>query len=313
MKFYKKARAAQRRCQGGVIIGELLETIHMVRNAAKNGRKIFDHFTRDVYRKARRPVGALSRRKPGTGLNRPVKRPKSLDHIIADSWLEFALGWVPTVNDVKDGSEALARIHERARREFVPVTAFSENRDQIYLAPSLITIPGSPVSFTSITTKERTVKVKYYGRVRVALDNVFFEDAVTLGLSVSDVLPTAWNLLPWTFLLDYFTNIGDVIEALSFPKADIAWLTRTQRRTSYQRVVYSLNWERTAELVSVDAQLDDLTAGAMSAYSERSDVDRRQVVPSVPSLQFELPFSSVWKDLNIAGLLVTRGRPPRTR
>jgi hypothetical protein len=49
------------------------------------------------------------------------------------------------------------------------------------------------------------------------------------GLSLSDVVPTAYEAFMWSFLLDYFSNMGDVLDAWCVGMVDFAWLNRTTR------------------------------------------------------------------------------------
>ena len=47
------------------------------------------------------------------------------------------------------------------------------------------------------------------------------------GFTPSEFIPTAWELLPWSFLIDYFVNIGDVIQANIVSLSDLAWANRS--------------------------------------------------------------------------------------
>jgi len=50
-------------------------------------------------------------------------------------------------------------------------------------------------------------------------------------------VPTLWEILPWSFVVDYFTNAGDVINAYSTLSSSIAW--RSQVARSVRTVTYS--------------------------------------------------------------------------
>jgi hypothetical protein len=45
----------------------------------------------------------------------------------------------------------------------------------------------------------------------------------TLGFSWESFVPTVWELVPYSFILDYFTNIGDVLSAGLLVQSHLAW------------------------------------------------------------------------------------------
>jgi hypothetical protein len=57
-----------------------------------------------------------------------------------------------------------------------------------------------------------------------------------LGVSWSDVIPAAYELVPYSFVVDYFTNLGDVLEALCFNRSSVAWVSQTDRWEAFQEV-----------------------------------------------------------------------------
>jgi hypothetical protein len=307
MDYYKKLRNKQRSIQSGVVIGELLETIHMIRHAALTGRKLAGKYIKDV---------SLVETKRGlrSGPMRKSKyKPKNIMNRIGDLWLEFAFGWTPTVSDVQKGAEALARIHLKAEKLTLPVSAWAVRTSRASPATGTSTIPGSPLRLLTFTSETREAKVKYYGRVKVGVPGTpNVNAAAILGLTISDFVPTLYELVPYTWLIDYFSNLGDVIDALCFPRSDIVWTTRTQRQRIERKVMMTLDYARTNDAIGLTHHLQDVRFGCATTVSERSQMSRAKLssVP-IPSLQFELPFPNLWKDLNLAALYAARNRAQR--
>jgi hypothetical protein len=59
------------------------------------------------------------------------------------------------------------------------------------------------------------------------------------GFSPDNFVPTIYNLIPWSFLVDYFSNIGDVIDAMSIRNVGLAWGCKTTRQQVDWRIDYA--------------------------------------------------------------------------
>jgi hypothetical protein len=299
--FYQNARKAQRLLQSGVLIGELRQTLSMIRNPAASARKLIDALNLAIRKRARtalRGKGSLSAK----------ERAKFIGQAIADSWLEFSFGWSPLASDVLAGANALARFSRRAEREFQPV--YGNGEDVSNPSPPSVVLIGvssdKPFFVQQKTVEEKVCRVKYYGRVRItAPGSPDLRPMAALGLTPSDIVPTVWELIPWSFFVDYFTNIGNVLDAISFPQAEIAWASCTIRKEHSITRTWSYDASRTlafyANTIKKSIQVDSNGKSSFKA----SSVERiSSVSVPLPRIQFELPFSTR-KILNIAALIAT--------
>jgi hypothetical protein len=111
------------------------------------------------------------------------------------------------------------------------------------------------------------------------------------------VIPTAWELIPYSFVADYFANIGDMLAANAINMSSIRWWNQCIIRESVTTNLYVAGiakkpgpYERfTQQIVS---------PGSIVATSKL--VERSVGTASlVPTLEFRLPFCDTqWINLS---------------
>jgi len=116
-------------------------------------------------------------------------------------WLEGRYGWRTLIFDLRDLSEVLANLENKRTRysERAGRTLTSVYEDT---GPNLA---GVVASFTHPVI--RTVTVSYRGSVTADIEPPQF------GFNP---VTTAWELLPFSFIVDWFLGVGQWLEALSF-------------------------------------------------------------------------------------------------
>jgi hypothetical protein len=272
--FYQRARAAQSHLLSGVAAGELRETLEMIKG---RGRKMGALFP--VWR------NRLSRRRSG----------RSALQNAADAYLEFQFGWRPLASDIRG---ALAALKED-RFKVVPISVFAK-RDT-HVGSTYVSSAGTqPVNYAYQGVETSMGGVKIRGGIKLR-EPGHGRNLQKLGLLPTDFLVTAYELLPWSFLVDYFTDLGGVLNALSFPTSSIAWASTTglQYRTATWSII-GLN--------KLPAGLEELP-GAISIPQvtvwRKKQVTRRRGQPQLPTLTARLP-KSLWQWANILALGITR-------
>lgn len=101
------------------------------------------------------------------------------------------------------------------------------------------------------------------------------------------MIPTAWEMLPWSFLIDYVSNIGDVISANLVSMENVAWVYKVTRRSARKstNLLGSKGYIKPA-----DAYYWKFDSG--SDYRETSSiVEVKREAASIPfgELRFSLP------------------------
>lgn len=123
-------------------------------------------------------------------------RPKAKS--LGGAVLEYSFGWAPTVNDIHNGMKVLANgcpdtwARARVKNSFPQYTLRSGS---------------SPTLYTE--TCEGKVVVTVGACVRLSNPNLWLLNQLGLINPVS----IAWELVPFSFLVDYVGNIGDVVNS----------------------------------------------------------------------------------------------------
>lgn len=296
-RLIKKAREAQTTFQGGVALGELAETLRMIRNPAKAFRRGLDDYMEAVKKR-------LSRRRQGYPRNLSRSKRNARDNaIIANSWLEYSFGWTPLLSDVDSAAKALAQRQHEFRRETQEVRAYE--KVESYSMPFYNFFAEGLMDYEWRGQLIAVAEVTYYGAVKREVVNDRAVSTQIFGFRPKDVLPTIWEVIPYSFLVDYFTNIGDIVSAFSFHMSNFAWLARTERRTYVyeirdQRFKYAeaLAWVKTNNRILQNA------SNVNNTWKwTRSLVHRAPYSGSlIPDLTFEIPGSSTkWMNLGALG------------
>jgi hypothetical protein len=290
MKLNAQVLKAQQSFQGFVFAGELAETIQMIRHPAQS-----------LYRGVSSYLSSVKKRTAG-------KRypPKTLRRIVSDSWLEYSFGWVPLLSDVNSGMKALAE-YNTYRRDRVRLDASAENT---------VTLPN-PYGFTadlfnfSLTYKnpcrKTTVSVRYTG----AMSNITsspMADWRHFGFDPRSVVPALWELVPYSFLVDYFSNVGSVIQSVCLDTSGVSWISKTVRSEVTEEHTVEFQGKGPFGTPKEYYSMVNVNRGRSGTYRGVSivRVDRNRYEQSiVPRLEVKVPGTSL-KWLNIAALVNAR-------
>jgi hypothetical protein len=270
IQYLKKCGEVNRAFSGGVFLGEPRETLRMIRNPAQGLRNILNSYMDSVGRSKKRS-------------------PKNWKKNLSGQYLEYVFGIVPLVNDINEGMKAFRRLTEEPAK--VPVTGVGVM--EYGPVPSrtetlMTTVPYSvypPVMIASRVATEKSV-VRFRGMVWRRSRAATVDKAALFGFSPEQFIPTVWELLPWSFLIDYFTNIGDVLEAGVVNQGDIAWTNVSST------VIRTQKYTESVAPASTHAGWSSASVGGSPSFAH---LERRTVTRStptsigIPTLTLELP------------------------
>lgn len=203
-QFIAKYRQRRTQFQSGVFLGELMRTVQMIRQPALALRQSLVHYHQVVkYR-----------------LNR---FPRHQDRVVKATWLEYQMGVRPLIKDI----ESIARL--ACADPFVVMQVLTgKGKDVQTDVRDTGSYGASILSLWWHTSTKAEVDIKYKGAVGFRNEPPGFPEQ--LGLSWSNFLPTVWELIPYSFLVDYFTNVGKVIDGISTGTVSLAWGCKNQWR-----------------------------------------------------------------------------------
>lgn len=213
--FRNSVRKVQTAFQGGTFLGELREAVHGIRHPVKALRQGVDQLITASRKNAKQALrGHTSGR---------VSRVSVVHRAARDTWLEWSYDKRPLISDIASLAEAIIRA---PADDVVVVRGMGNDRSQ---ATAVGTFAGGYAPATigySIYFNVET-SVRYLGGCRMVSESPRSNLLRKFGLDWSNVAPTAWELIPYSFLVDYFSNCGALIDAAATTNFSVCWGCRT--------------------------------------------------------------------------------------
>lgn len=170
----------------GTFLGEGRESLNMIAHSASS---IYQ-----ALRSARRFDFAGAARHLGVG------PPKRTYKDVSSGWLGLQYGWLPLLGDTKRAAEALANLTNKPAVFSVKKTK-SDHSVQMWNGPSA---PGDTSGIVLFNEE------KHYRRTYKVLLKEAYSPVAGLGLLDPEVV--AWELVPYSFVVDWFIPIGNYLE-----------------------------------------------------------------------------------------------------
>lgn len=294
LKFLGKVRDAKTAFQGGTFLGELREAVSGIKHPLKSLRKSVDQYANLARKNARRAARGLNPYKPGPNAT-------SVKKALADTWLEWSYDKAPLINDIHDLAEAIVAA---PRDEVTVISATGRSESFGWQDASYNTSFGNMLINWRLGIHKYTT-VRYLGGVRFVVESPLQNELEKYGLSWSNFVPTVWNLIPYSFLVDYFTNAGDLIDAACAPAFQLAFGCRTVRQMSEAKLAFlKTTYVGSSELLS--SQADNRVFYHINRVGSRSVFNRPDLDTNVLDLRLEIPGGNSRKWLNIAALWGSR-------
>lgn len=178
----------------GVLVAERREALGMVTNRVVNLRNSYRSLRRGDFKGFLRNLSVDPKRK-----HRSVVRTAASE--ASGLWLEYWFGWSPTVNDLYGLSETLVGPPPSQRYH-----GFSKVK-----LPELTTRFNHPSGPVKVLSQSGEYIVRTGADVRVINPNIQLLQQLGLVNPVS----VAWEVVPFSFVIDWFTCFGNVLDSFT--------------------------------------------------------------------------------------------------
>lgn len=210
-KVVSSLQGERQNWMAGVTLGEGRETVRGIvqtgmrlvhgMNALKKGkvREAYRHLA-GRYSSPHGYQNAILRR-----VQRNAQKKNYLDDI-SSAWMELNFAWLPLLSDV----DAAASWAAFRRLQPGPLCRVSRKHKAVWTTTQKRPVtPGA--SYQVLRTEDNEDHV----RITAEVKPVFLQNRSTLDqYGLTDPVTVAWNLLPLSFVVDWFVNVGQVLESL---------------------------------------------------------------------------------------------------
>lgn len=204
---HNAVRNFQTSFSGGIFLGELRETLRMIKSPLQGVRNALKGYHNDLMK----------------GRNYP--RHQRYQHA-ANAWLEWSFGMKPLIEDTRDAIDAYEKLFDDIDRDVRDAYGSSERYVPSGSMQIFETGGFKPIIHTKKLTVSTTVRYKI-GLQRQPYSSGNFQRR--FGFGFEDFVPTLWELIPWSFFIDYFANVGDILNAFCTDQSGIRWVNKTER------------------------------------------------------------------------------------
>ncbi len=191
----------------GVALGEGRETIDLVTTTCSRFYRSIKQLKRGNFASAARELGLDSRHKKDGHHSRGHNSLTADD--ISSEWLSMQYGFLPLLGDVHESAKAFSAIADKQRS-----TSFVVNHTK----KSSRVVTG----FCNVGTFDERISKRLIVTMTEA-------PGLRASLGLVDPYSVSWELIPFSFIADWFIPIGSYLDAYSLiPKLNTSWKSGTR-------------------------------------------------------------------------------------
>lgn len=287
-KFLSKYLEKRGNWRGGNFIAEFRDTVHMLRHPISG---LFDHTMAFANKVAR--IKNLWRHARHAYAQR-----------LGQLWLSYSFGWKPFFEDIQDLNLAISALGNK--HDVIRIKGYGKHESYSCVPGITVTPPIAIAGRTWLADRVdiQRREVRYTGAL-LARPTVYGQILDDFGIAPADILPAVWEAIPWSFFVDYFVNVGEMLDSMHYAQADFAWVNVGVKNTNFRQITGL----RPASNNPKVGYVNEVSCNGAEASATR--VKRGQSSVPYPSFRFQIPGLGSAKWLNIAALraAISRSKP----
>lgn len=204
------------------------QTVRMITTNVVRISKALSALRKGDFVKAANALGLKLKGLRSTSFGRRFRKDQS--QALAQGWLELQYGWKPLLNDIYGGAEAIATARYGSPKETSKTRTTASHSTMRKWSDSMANY---------VELKETTCQISYVCQYSNANEPVTRSLA---QLGITNPILIAWELMPWSFVIDWFVPIGgwistfDATQGLQFKRG---CKTVFEKATTLQTTTYN--------------------------------------------------------------------------
>jgi len=296
-RLHEKIRQQTTEMQGITLLGELNETLRMMRRPLQGTVRIMDNYARAMKRRA---VDSRTRRQFLNGLT--------------DQYLEMVFGWQPLISDAKSLAITAARAVS-APRPLKRLEARAEAPPYSSHYGALVGAADCQQRLSSVTRGELSTVAIAYMKESINGPSTSLEKFIQLsGFNLENFVPSVYNLIPFSFVADYVSNLGDIVSAASTCQINVIGYVQSTREVITRNESLSFDLASSAKNVGGFGHSQQGSIAGSVEYKRVNFSRATGGAGSVPIPTFHWDTPSAGQFTNLAALIAgffSGIRPPR--
>jgi len=191
------SRARDMKVNLAVAFGEGRQTVRMIAETARTLGKAVAAFRRGRFGKAAKILNI-----------------KKLEGSAANHWLSYQYGWRPLLSDVYGAAETLAQHIKQPRPPRFAVRGKSKDLSS-YAFPQWESYTGCESTGLTHSFSDCWLQREVAAGLLCQCDYTETALAAQLGVGLTDPALLAWELIPFSFVFDWFIQVGNYLESIS--------------------------------------------------------------------------------------------------
>jgi len=224
-KLAEKVRGSD--FNAGIALGEGHQTLNLIADSATRIAKSLHHLKRGDLAGSLRSLIEGTSRKPIKPYS-TFKPFRPTQDAMSRHWLEIQYGWRPLLSDVNAAAQSLAHFLSAPLQ-----TRYSAKVEKEDVQPKVVQL--DPALDGRTATSSSILKSK-----KRMIITVSEKGSIPAQLGLLNPASVAWELLPWSFVIDWFIPVGQYLDARAFTSCTQASVITTTLNTSFTTPVQGM-------------------------------------------------------------------------